>query len=222
VAALARAVGIHAALQHRWAQPAGHQHGGRGDETVYQDHAAFGRGLQHRPDHGGHFQPAHGGQHGQRLGHPGVQIQHGAQHFHLAAHAFGIQAGAHAADAGHIDVGQPRQQQRCAGGVADAHFAQQQRIAREFLDQRHAVLDGQAAFGIGHGGTDRAVLRAIGHLAAPQARLAGLGQLVFRVCSRRAMSRATPQSTMFKWMPLVRESTLTAAPRPESSPPSAR
>jgi hypothetical protein len=167
-----------------------HQHGGRGDEAIDHDDAPLGCGLQHGAHHGGDLEAAHGRQRVQRRGGLCMQLQNLLQHADLARQPRSVQARARARDLGQRLAAQPRQQQRGAGGVANAHLAQQQRIARQLAHQGHAIAQGHGAFRGRHGRALAAVARAVAQLAAPQARLARLRELVVGVLfTRRKVTR---------------------------------
>ena len=165
MARLAGAVRIHAALQHLRRNARGYQQRRADDHAIDQNHAPLGRCLQHGSGHGGDLETAKRGQHIQRLHRIRMRIQHLLQHLQLALHAGLIQAGPRT---GRIDQGsteQARQDQRGRRGVANAHLAQHQHIARQRLHQLHAVADRLQALFARHRRASQAVLRAVGNLA---------------------------------------------------------
>ena len=155
-----------AAREQRRVELHGDQNRRADDEAIDHDHAPLGGGLQGRADQHRDLEAAHRGECGQGLAAVGVQRQHARQHPEFARHAGVVQAGAAADAGGDVVAAKPRQQQRSARGVADAHFTEQQHVARQAAHHLAAVLNGLRALrrahrraerGIGGTGADLAV-----------------------------------------------------------------
>ena len=129
MAALIRAVGKNAALQHIRLQPAGQQHNCAGDEAIDQNHAPLVRCLQHGTQHGCHFKAAESRQHIERGQCICVLLQYPGKNRRLAHDRRRIQAGTGTGALTDLQPGEPGHHQGRCGCIADTHFSQQQYIA---------------------------------------------------------------------------------------------
>ena len=160
MAALAGAVGEHAALQNQRLQGLRHQHRRAGDKTVDHDHTPLRRGLQDRTDQGGNLKTTQSGQGIQGRARIRMALQHGPQHTGLVNHRLSVQPGTRAGALSNIQTGQACQQQRGSGGVANSHFTEQQHITWQALHQLHTLAQRLRALHSAHGGLLRGISRA--------------------------------------------------------------
>jgi hypothetical protein len=125
-----------------------------------------------------------------------IGLQRLCQHGALAGNTSRVQASAGASAVVQRNAAQARQQQRRHRGVADAHFAQQQRIAGQAAHDFHAVGQRLGALRCRHGGAGGCVLRARRHLAQQQPGLAGLGRARGKVARHAAVHHRERQSML--------------------------
>ena len=163
-----RPVGEHHVVGGRRSQPACDKRRCTGDEPVHQNHLAAGRSLDHGSCHHGNFKTTHGSQHGQRCFGIAVLARNLEQDPQFVVQLFIVQARATPHGVVELHVAKAGEQQRRAGGVANAHFTEGDDVAGQVIDHIHASTQRRQGLRPCHGLAARHVACAKTDLSAQQ------------------------------------------------------